>query len=160
MNRIFTIQSRLLKEIALLEKQKIDRDYPLDWERIHLSSCAKIGQLLALKRNIDPEMASIACSLHDFGRIITGKQAAHAPAGYQPLKTFLTANKDLALTPSEIEVLAQTAKNHSNKKDVGTPLEEIVKDADVLDCYQYGQQLERQEQRDRLKKLLAELSLN
>ena len=160
MNRIFTIQTRLLKEIALQEQQNVDRDYPLDWERIHLSSCAKIGQLLALKRNVDPEMASIACSLHDFGRIMTGKQANHAPAGYQPLKTFLAANSDLAFTAEEREALAQAAKNHSNKKDIGTPLEEIVKDADVLDCYQYGQQLKRQEQRDRLKELLAELSLN
>ena len=37
---------------------------------------------------------------------------------------------------------------------VGTPLEEIVKDADVLDFHQYGYEMPRKEQQDRLEKLL------
>lgn len=155
MNRIFTTQVKLLNKIALQENQEISRDYPLAWERIHLASCAKIGQLLAIKRHVDPELAAIACSVHDFGRIVTGKQAGHADDAYLPLKEFLTASGDF--TAVEIEALAQAAKNHSNKQDVGAPLEEIVKDADVLDCHQYGQLLERQEQRDRLEKVLTEL---
>lgn len=53
--------------------------------------------------------------------------------------------------------VAQAAKHHSSKADIGTPLEEIVKDADVLDCYQYGLPLDREEQRQRLKMILAEI---
>ena len=55
--------------------------------------------------------------------------------------------------------MALAVKHHSNKDIVGTPLEEIVKDADVLDCFQYGQALTRSEQRERLKKVRAELGL-
>jgi uncharacterized protein len=156
MNRILTTQIRLLNKIASYENQEIERDYPLDWERIHMVSCAKIGQILAIKRHVNPELAAIACALHDFGRIVTGKQADHAVAGYQPLKVFLDDSSDF--TAAEIEALAYAAKNHSNKQEVGTPLEEVVKDADVLDCYQYGQPLERQEQRERLGNVLSEVS--
>ena len=153
MNRIFEIQERMLATIAQY-KDSDERDQTLNWERVHMVSCAKIGQLLALKRGVDPELAAITCSVHDYGRIVTGKQAGHAAAGYGPLKKFLDIG---FFTPEEVELIALAAKNHSSKKDIGTPLEEIVKDADVLDCYQYGQPLEREEQKVRLVKIMAEL---
>lgn len=157
MNKIFTVQAELLNRIAMYDDENLVRDYPLAWEIVHMSSCAKIGLLLAEKRGVDPEMAAIACAIHDYGRIVTGKQANHAVDGYEPVMVFLT---DCELfTPDEIEALALAVKHHSSKAVVGAPIEEIVKDADVLDCYQYGQSLERQEQRDRLKKVMAELNL-
>ncbi len=155
MNRIFTLQTQLLAAIDSYADG--ERDYPLSWERLHLASCAKIGQLLAVKRGVNPELAAIACSLHDFGRIVTGRQANHAENGYEPVKRFLTECG--GFSAEEIECLALAAKNHSSKQAVGTPLEEIVKDADVLDCHQYGQSLERPEQRERLQKVLLELGL-
>lgn len=157
MNRIWTIQCKLMDTIAQYEQLDVPREYPLNWERIHMSSCAKIGQLLALKRQVDSEMAAIACAIHDYGRLITGKQRDHAAVAYEPVKLFLAESGDF--TGEEIETLAQAAKNHSNKQEIGTPLEEIVKDADVLDCYQYGLPLERPEQRDRLQHILEEFGL-
>jgi hypothetical protein len=35
-------------------------------------------------------------------------------------------------------MLALAVKNHSSKSVTGTPVEEIVKDADVVDCYMSG----------------------
>lgn len=157
MNKLLQIQFKLLDKIAAYEHCDIDRDYPLHWERIHLASCARIGRFLAEKRGVDPELAAIACSLHDFGRIVTGKQAGHAVNGYEPVKAFLAASG--LFTADEAEQLALAAKHHSSKKEIGTPLEEIVKDADVYDCYQYGQPLQREEQRERLKNFLAEMGL-
>ncbi|MDU2064628.1 MAG: HD domain-containing protein [Sporomusaceae bacterium] len=158
MNKIFTVQSIFLAEInKYAGPGEADRDYPLDWERIHMASCGRLGQLLAVKRGVDPEMAAIATSLHDYGRVITGRQAGHAEAAYEPLIEFLTNLR--LFTSAEIESLALAAKHHSSKEVVGTPLEEIVKDADVLDCYQYGQTLVRQEQRERLAQVQKELGL-
>lgn len=157
MNKVFQIQEQMLAFISEYEKKGGERDYPLAWERIHMASCARVGMLLAIKRGVDPELAAVACSIHDFGRIVTGKQAGHAPHGYEPAKTFLTASG--FFTAAEVELLATAAKNHSNKDLVGTPVEEIVKDADVLDCYQYGEELARPEQRARLAKVLQELGL-
>ncbi|VBB09081.1 Hypothetical protein LUCI_4367 [Lucifera butyrica] len=156
MNRIFEMQRKMLRKIAEFQNKAMERDQPLDWERVHMISCAKIGEMLALKRGADTEMAAIACSVHDYGRILTGKQKNHAVAGYEPLLLFLTQCGCFA--PDEVELIARAAKKHSNKSEVGTPVEEIVKDADVLDCYQYGLPIEREEQRLRLTKVLAEIS--
>ncbi|GMA98632.1 HD domain-containing protein [Pelosinus sp. IPA-1] len=37
-------------------------------------SCATVGRMIALERGVDSELAAIACSVHDYGRIITGKK--------------------------------------------------------------------------------------
>lgn len=156
MNRVFQIQERYLAEIARFENTSMVRDISLNWEKIHMASCAAVGRILALKRGVDAELSTIACSIHDYGRVITGKQHDHAAIGYEPLKLFLVQSG--YFTSGEIELLAKAAQNHSSKKEIGSPLEEIVKDADVFDCYQYGLPLEREEQRMRLKSILEELS--
>ena len=152
MNRLLKLQSALLKEIDKYEELIPERDQPGDWERVHISSCAKLGYLMAEKRDVDPIIAAAACACHDYGRIITGKQAGHAEAGFEPVKAFLRETGLFAGT--EIEQIALAVKNHSSKAEVGTPLEEIVKDADVLDFHQYGYEMPRKEQQDRLERLL------
>ncbi|MBR6798747.1 MAG: HD domain-containing protein [Firmicutes bacterium] len=152
MNRLQKLQSALLKEIDKYEELIPERDQPGDWERIHISSCAKLGYLMAEKQGVDSILAACACACHDYGRIITGKQASHAEAGFEPVKVFLRETE--LFTEEEIEQIAAAVKNHSSKSVVGTPLEEIVKDADVLDFHQYGYEMPRKEQQDRLEKLL------
>jgi len=157
MNRTYKLQSRMMKLIAGLEQSGMERDISLNWERIHLVSCANNGFHLAHSRGLDAELAAIACSLHDYGRVVTGRQLNHAGAGYEPLKLFLDETGHLSA--AEIETVAQAVKNHSNKGEVGTPLEELVKDADVLDCYQYGIPLVKSEYASRLAAVLAELGI-
>lgn len=155
MNKLLKLQSALLKEIDKYEKLIPERDQPGDWERVHISSCAKLGYLMAQKRGVDPELAACACACHDYGRIITGKQVDHAEAGYIPIKAFLRETGIFA--EEEIDQIALAVKNHSSKSTVGSPLEEIVKDADVLDFHQYGYVMPRKEQQDRLERLLKSL---
>ena len=153
MKKILRLQSALLKEIDKYEKLIPERDHFIDWERVHISSCAKIGYMLAEERGVDPILAACACACHDYGRIITGKQSGHAEAGYQPVQEFL--RKTELFSDDEISQIAVAVKNHSKKAEVGTPLEEIVKDADVIDFYQYGYEMSRKEQQDRLETLLG-----
>ena len=153
MKKILRLQSALLKEIDKYEKLIPERDHFIDWERVHISSCAKIGYMLAEERGVDPILAACACACHDYGRIITGKQSGHAEAGYQPVQEFL--RKTELFSDDEISQIAVAVKNHSKKAEVGTPLEEIVKDADVLDFYQYGYEMSRKEQQDILETLLG-----
>lgn len=152
MHKLLQLQSALLKEIDKYEKLVSERDQPIDWERVHISSCAKLGYLMAEERGVDPVLAASACAIHDYGRIITGKQQNHAEAGYLPVQDFL--KKTGLFTEDEIKTLSIAVKNHSKKSEVGGPIEEIVKDADVLDFYQYGYTMPRQEQQARLEKLL------
>lgn len=153
MKKILRLQSALLKEIDKYEKLIPERDHFIDWERVHISSCAKIGYMMAEKRGVDPVLAACACACHDYGRIITGKQSGHAEAGYEPVQEFLRGTE--LFSEDEIQQIATAVKNHSKKSEIGTPLEEIVKDADVLDFYQYGYEMPRKEQQDRLEKLLG-----
>ena len=111
--------------------------------------------LLKEKRGVDPILAAAACAVHDYGRIITGRQEGHAEAGYLPVQEFLKNLDPKLFTDDEIAQIALAVKNHSKKGEVGTQLEEIVKDADVLDFYQYGYNMARKEQQDRLESLLG-----
>lgn len=54
----------------------------------------------------------------------------------------------------EIDQIGLAIKNHSKKAEVGTPIEEIVKDADVIDFHQYGMGFSREEQKIRYEKML------
>lgn len=139
-----------------LEKQTIERDYPIIWERIHATSCAQIGRMLAEKRNVDTEQAALACAIHDIGRWISGRQSDHAPKGEEPARLFLAEGKGTEETREQI-VLAVI--NHSKKEQIGTPLEEIVKDADILDCYWHGEEIVKVHHITRLQQLLKDLGI-
>ena len=152
MKRLLRLQSQLLREIEKYEQLVPERDKFIDWERVHMASCARLGYLMAESRGVDPELASCACAVHDYGRITTGKQERHAEAGYLPGKEFLR-NTEL-FTEEEIEIIALAITNHSRKSEIGTPIEEIVKDADVIDFYQYGFGFSREEQKLRYERML------
>lgn len=153
MKKILRLQSALLKEIDKYEELVPVRSHFIDWERVHITSCAKLGYLFAEERGTDPILAAAACAVHDYGRIITGKQENHAEAGYKPAMEFLRGTG--LFEEDEILQIGIAVKNHSKKGEVGGPLEEIVKDADVLDFYQYGYGFAREEQKTRLEKLLG-----
>ncbi len=152
MKRLLRLQSKLLREIEKYEALVPERDKFIDWERVHMASCARLGYLMAEARGINPELAACACAIHDYGRIITGRQEGHAEAGYLPAMEFLR-NTGL-FTDEEIESMGTAVKNHSRKSEVGTPMEEVIKDADVVDFYQYGFGFAREEQRLRYEKML------
>ena len=153
MNKIFILQQAILKQIEACKD--VDRsDAPsLDWERIHMVSCAKVGFLLAAERGLDPVLSACACAVHDFGRILTGSQVNHGEAGALPVQQFLR-DTDL-FSEDEIQMIAKAVANHSKKGEIGTPLEELVKDADLIDYASYGQKFKRQEQTDRYNRLAS-----
>ena len=155
MNRkIYKVQRALLREIDKYSELLSEREASSDWEKLHMASVARIGTLLALKRGVDKDLATIACSCHDYGRIITGKEKNHAENGYPKIEEFLKSLN--VLSEEEIEAVTVAVKNHSKKGEVGSPLEELVKDADIIDLYLYGISLKREDQINRLNSLLKE----
>lgn len=147
MNRLLKLENLVLDVIDQQEGKIEDRDETLNWERIHMASSARLAWEMALERNVDPEIAACAAAVHDFGRILTGVQKGHAEAGYEPVKIFLKESS--LFTEEETESIALAVKNHSSKTVIGTAVEEIVKDADVVDCYQYGYPFDRPEKEKR-----------
>ncbi len=151
MNDTLKLQILYMNEIDRYERM-IKREKSLAWEKIHSGTCARLGYMLAEKRGVDTKLATVACAMHDYGRVITGEQEGHAEAGYKPAREFLTGTG--ILNAEEVETVAVAIKNHSKKSEIGNPVEEIVKDADCLDFHMHGYELPRQEQRDRLSRLL------
>ena len=156
MRKIETMLFALLREIDKYENVIPDeeKDYPTDFERLHISSCARIGYMFAQERGVDPNLAAAACAMHDYGRIITGRQHDHAEVGYLPAMEFLRGTE--IFTEDEIQQIGIAVKNHSKKSEVGSPLEEIVKDADCLDFHMYGYEMPREAQKQRLRDMLGD----
>lgn len=158
MNRILQVQYAVLRVIAFQSDIEVPggRAKSLDWERVHMASCARTAQFLAQIRGVDPELAACAAAVHDFGRIITGNHTNHAEVGYVPVQRFL--KNEGIFTDSEISQIALAVKNHSSKTVVGSPLDETVKDADVIDCYELGEPFNRPEKEQRYRAWLDELA--
>lgn len=140
-----------------LEVQTMKRDYPIIWEKVHATSCAQIGRMLAEKRGVEIEEAALACALHDIGRWFSGLQKEHAPKGDEPVRRFLTSKK---CSQESKEQIVQAVVNHSKKNEIGTPLEEIVKDADILDCHWHGEDITKPFHLARLRKALEDLEIH
>ncbi len=155
MQRCYQVSRELLKFLNEQDTFDLKRDVSLTWERIHSMGSARIASLLAAKRGVDVEVSYSAGALHDFGRFVTGKQENHAENGYEPVKGFL---KSLNIfSGEEIEEIALAVKNHSRKEIAGTPLEEIAKDCDILDCYYLGLQPKKEAHLKRFAALQKEL---
>lgn len=134
----------------------VERDYPIIWEKVHATSCAQIGRMLAEIRNIDIEQAALACALHDIGRWENGKQLEHALNGEEPVRRFLVEGN---YSEKNRELIVKAVVNHSKKEQIGTPLEELVKDADLLDCHWHGEHSEKPHHVARLNKALSDLGI-
>ena len=152
-SRLLPLQEAYLDFIAAQEGKLSDRDETLNWERMHMASCARLGYLLAQQRGANPDLAACVSAIHDIGRVVTGRQAGHAQAGLEPARAFLAGTG--LFSPEETELLAQAVAHHSDKSVVGNPIEEIVKDSDVVDCFQYGLPFARPEQERRYQNWLA-----
>lgn len=127
------------KVVELLLKSKLPdekRESSITWELKHSSGCLQIGRILAQKRDLDIEIAEIACLLHDIHVIVNGGYKDHAKKGGETAKKLLEDSKNF--TAKEIGTIVDAVSHHS-EKDIYTddPYVELVKDADVFDCSLY-----------------------
>ena len=125
--------------ILLIQESKIPdsgREDSIVFEFMHASGCMQIGRLLAEKRGLDVDIASVAAILHDIYVIETGKYKNHGPEG------AVIAQKILEETggffEEEIRIITTAVAHHSEKEIYSDdPYVELVKDTDVFDCSLY-----------------------
>jgi len=60
----------------------------------------------------------------------------------------------------EVEEISRAVRNHSRKEVVGTHLEEIAEDCDILDCYFLGLPPRKEAHLKRFDALKRELNLH
>lgn len=86
--------------------------------------------LLAGQRNLDLELAKISAILHDIAKYSENCTRNHARIGSQLAQNRMLEMNEFA--PEEIEQVRVAILHHSDKDHIDDPLDEALKDADIL----------------------------
>jgi uncharacterized protein len=140
LNRSEKIQALVVNQLLNSQVSNAKRESSVQWELKHSSGVIQIARLLAQKRGINEkneELAVIAAALHDIYVILEGGYTEHAIRGAVVAKKILEESQDFS--NSEIEKITDAIKNHSDKHIYSDDeLVELIKDADCMDCFFYG----------------------
>ena len=97
---------------------------------VHLYGVSLAAVILAKKRGLNEELAAMAAMLHDLYAYKTASYDDHAHKGAELAGKIL---KELALTNNEeTEIICSAIYHHDDKNTVDSPMEELLKDADVI----------------------------
>ena len=97
----------------------------------HLYGVSLSATILAKKRGLDPELAAMAGMLHDIHAYKSGSYDNHAHLGADLAREIL---EELAITtPEETDIICSAIYHHDDKHLVDSPMDELLKDADVID---------------------------
>ena len=97
---------------------------------VHLYGVSLAATMIAKKRNLDPELLSMAAMLHDLHAYKTGSYDDHAHKGAELAQEILTELK--LTTDAETEIICSAIYHHDDKLVVDSPYDEALKDADVI----------------------------
>jgi len=122
-NRLETLRNEIDK--LIYEKQPEKIRFFIE----HIYSVARYCSLLALKRNLNQELAMTSGMLHDIANVTVGGDN-HALVGAEQAEALL---KTLNLyNDREIKIITTAISRHSDKKATHEPYDELLKDADVM----------------------------
>jgi putative nucleotidyltransferase with HDIG domain len=96
----------------------------------HLYGVSLAATMIAKKRGLDTELASMAAMLHDLYAYKSGSYDDHAHKGAYLARQILS---ELELTnEAETEIICSAIYNHDDKLEIDNPMDELLKDADVI----------------------------
>ncbi len=125
-------------------------------ELTHSYGVSMLCQILACKRGLNIELAAIIGHLHDLGRILFNLlDDSHGKIGAEEAFKLLKNSKKFSV--DEIEIICNAIRNHMYKSEIGSPYEEIIKDADILERYYWKPELYKNYGGERLHKALIEI---
>ena len=97
---------------------------------VHLYGVSLAATMIAKKRGLDSEIASMAAMLHDLHAYKTGSYDDHAHKGAELAGEILD---ELKLTDeAETEMICSAIYHHDDKLVTDSPMDEVLKDADVI----------------------------
>ncbi|MDO4942994.1 MAG: HD domain-containing protein [Lachnospiraceae bacterium] len=125
MSRLSTLREYVDKELLSLEN-----DGKIISACSHLYGVSLAATMIAKKRNEDPELSAMAAMLHDLHAYKSGSYADHAHKGAELARTIL---QELDLTDEkETDIICSAIYHHDDKLIVDQPMDEVLKDADVI----------------------------
>ena len=125
-----------MSRIKVLEKQvhkilkEVDGNHRRAMAAAHLHGVSLAAVIIAKKRGEDPELAAMAGLLHDLYAYKSGSYKDHAHKGAVFARSVL---EELEITDSyETEIICHAIWNHRDKDRTDYPMDEVLKDADVI----------------------------
>ncbi len=103
---------------------------------VHLYGVSAFAVMLARARGVDEELAAVCGMLHDIWTYATGDGVDHAVKGGDMIRKILAEAGDFSY--DEIETVVRAVSRHSTKDRIDDPLDEVLKDADVLQHHLYN----------------------
>ncbi len=150
-----------LKELRTYVDKKLNKIEDED-KRIsataHLYGVSLAAQILAKKRGLDPELAAMAGMLHDLHAYKSGSYEDHAHLGAELAKKIL--EKLERTTSEENDIICSAIYHHDDKAVIDGPMDELLKDADVMDhCFKDVSKPVKEKELKRYDALCAELGI-
>ena len=114
--------------------------------------------MIAKKRGLDPEIATMAAMLHDLHAYKTGSYDDHAHLGADLAREILG---ELKLTDeAETGMICSAIYHHNDKLVTDSPMDEVLKDADVIDhCLKDLSKPVKEKEQARYDKLCEEFGM-
>ena len=109
---------------SITDAEKLESAYA------HLYGVSLAATVIAEKRGENSELASMSAMLHDIAAYISGTYDDHAHRGADMAREILLRN-GLA-KPGEIDIICSAIYHHDDKLIKDEPLDEVLKDADVM----------------------------
>lgn len=123
---------------------------------VHLYGVSLAATILAKKRGLDPELASMAAMLHDLHAYCTGSYEDHAHKGAALAREIL--NKLNLTNDAETQLICSAIYHHDDKLVEDGPMDELLKDADVIHhCMHDLAKPVKEKEQARFDRLCAEL---
>jgi uncharacterized protein len=152
-NRLETLRL-LIDELIKKNQPKKDRYF-----YVHLYGVSHFCTLLALKRNLNVELATTCGMLHDIYPVLYGSYKNHGEKGAKQAEKILRATN--LYNDNEISIITNAISRHSEKDIIQDAYDEVLKDSDVLSHCLYNANFPVNEKEvDRLKKILKELGMD
>ena len=124
----------------------------------HLYGVSLAATMIARKRGLDPELASMAAMLHDLYAYRSGSYDDHAHKGAELAAEILG---ELKLTDEkETELICSAIYHHDDKLVTDAPMDEVLKDADVIHhCMNDLSKAVKEKEQARFEKLCEEFGM-
>lgn len=153
MGRLKNLRTRVENELAVMEDRG-KRDSAIQ----HLAGVSLAATLLAEKRGLDSELAAMAGLLHDMAAYLSGSYDDHAHRGADYARSLLEELGET--TGEETEAICSMIYHHDDKKVIDSPLDEVLKDADVIHhCFNDLSKPVKDKEKERFNHLIDELGL-
>lgn len=124
----------------------------------HLYGVSLVATMIARKRGLDPEIASMAAMLHDLYAYKNGSYDEHEHKGAGLAREILDELK--LIGEAETELICSAIYHHDDKLVTNTPMDEVLKDADVIHHCMYDlSKTVKEKEQVRFEKLCAEFGL-